>query len=157
MTLAHVHLAACHFPIIGTLLAIPLVLLVWRRLDLSTLWAAAIVLAISGVGAAVTVATGESAEELVEHVPSVNVDAIESHEESAELAAGLTIATGIAAIVLLAVAARRGAVPKLGVAALLGATTAAAGVAAWAGWLGGSIRHTELATSVEVVSADASD
>lgn len=157
MTLAHIHLVACHFPIVGVLLAIPLVLLVAWRLDFGALQAAAIVLVVSAVGAAVTVGTGEAAEELVEHVASVNSAAIEPHEEVAELAAGLTIADGVGAIVLLAIAARRRFVPRLGAAALLTGTIVTAGVAAWAGSLGGAIRHTEITSGANVASAEDDD
>lgn len=153
MTLAHIHLVACHFPIVGVLLAIPLLLLVWWRLDLGTLQAAAIVLVVSAVGAGVTVGTGDAAEELVEHVPSVNTAAIEAHEEVAELAAGLTIADGVGAVVLLAIAARRRFVPKLAAAALLAGTIVTAGVTSWAGSLGGAIRHTELTPGGNVAGA----
>jgi hypothetical protein len=157
MTLAHVHLAACHVPIVGTLLAIPVLLLAWRRLDLGVLSAAAIVLVLSALGAAITVGTGEAAEELVEQLPGVSEKAIGAHEEIAELAAALTVADGLGALALLAFAAWRRVVPRFGTAALLAGTIASASVAGWAGALGGRIRHTELSGTPDVASAEDAD
>jgi hypothetical protein len=157
MTLAHIHLVACHFPIVGTLVALPILAYAWLRLDRSAYLSAASVLVIAGVAAAVTVGTGDAAEELVEHQPGVAAAAIEAHEEAAEWAAGLTIANALVATAVLALAARRRALPAFGVAAALVGTIASAGAAARAGSLGGAIRHTELASAAAVGVVDVED
>ena len=145
MTLAHIHLMAVHFPSVGTALAIPLLVLAWWRLDRGVYLAAATVLAISGLAAALALGTGDSAEDLVEHLPDVASATVEAHEEAAELAATLTIVDGFVALVVLALASRRRALPAFGVAAVLLGTVASAGSLARTASLGGQIRHTELA------------
>lgn len=90
------HLLLNHLPIVGSFFGFALVLLsVVRRADAGALHAATLVLGLSAVGAAGAYFTGEDAEEVIEHRPSFNHDAVEEHEEGAPYALGALVATAI--------------------------------------------------------------
>lgn len=145
MDLAHLHLMLNHFPIIGSLLALPLLgIAAWRPLERSALIGAVVVLGISAIGAAGADFTGEPAEELVEELPGVSEHWIHEHEERAEVAVVLSVVNGLAALALLGWAYKKGRTPALGVAGLLALTAGTSGDMAWTGLAGGQIHHPEL-------------
>jgi len=146
MNAAHLHLVINHLPIIGACLSLPLVaLILWRRSDRGLILAAALTLVLTGVGALAALQTGEPAEEMVEHLPGTAESLIEPHEERAEVAAGLAVATALGALVVLGVAWRReGPLPVSLLATLLVASVATSGAMAWTGKAGGMIRHPEI-------------
>ena len=146
MNAAHLHLLVNHLPILGTFLAIPLIGLVfWRPRDRGLLVGAALILALSGLGAGAALSSGEGAEETVEHLPGVSERLIHAHEEAAEVAAGFA---GFAALAGLGVLGwglvREGGAHRLATAGVLVATLASAGAMAYTGSTGGVIRHEEI-------------
>lgn len=145
MDLAHLHLMLNHFPIIGSLLALPLLgIAAWRPQERSALVGAVLVLGVSAIGAAGADFTGEPAEELVEDLPGVSEHWIHEHEERAEVAVVLSVVNGLAALGVLGWAYNKGRTPALGVAGLLALTAATSGDMAWTGLAGGQIHHPEL-------------
>ncbi len=96
---AHLHLLVNHLPIIG--FALGLILLVatmFRRADRGMFLASVLVLVIAGGGALVAQFTGEPAEEIVEHLPDVPKNLIETHEGAATSA---TVSAAITALLAL--------------------------------------------------------
>ena len=145
MNPAHLHLLVNHFPIIGTYLALPLlVIAAWRRADRGALLAVVLVLAISGATAVAANLTGDPAESRVESLPSVSKHWIDEHSERADYATVVAVVTAVGAIGLLAWAMRRGETPLAGLAVLGFLTTISAGAMAWTGLAGGQIHHGEL-------------
>jgi len=145
MDATHLHLIVNHLPIMGSFLAVPvLILALWRRQEPYVFAAAALLLALGGVGAVVADQTGDRAEEAVEDLPGVSEHLIHEHEERAEVAVPLAVVTGLAGLAVLGWSLRRREVslPAGGVVLVLAVATA--GVAAWTGQAGGLIRHTEL-------------
>ena len=148
----HLHLMASHFPVIGVLLLIPLLLiaLVRRSDELSKLglWAAAGI-ALSGV---IVYLTGESTEEGVERLAGISETMIERHEEIALIS---TIALGVFGVLALVTLFRMRGKPLsrgIVVSALFG-VIALSGAFAWTANLGGKIRHSE----INVVASGASE
>ncbi|MGF7072806.1 hypothetical protein [Mucilaginibacter sp. 3215] len=79
----HIHLLITHLPIVGTALgAFVLIHGIWKR-NKDTLIAAYNVLIVSAIGAGIAYATGEGAEETIEHLKGISKHLIEDHEESA--------------------------------------------------------------------------
>jgi len=149
MDATHLHLLVNHLPILGTFLALPLlVLALWRRNEPWVLGAAVFLLFLGGAGAVVADESGDIAHEQVEDLAGVNRSQIREHEERAEVAVPMGVVTGLVGLGLLGWALKKRATPPLGVGALLVLSTVSAGVMAWTGQAGGLIRHSELGTNV---------
>lgn len=143
-SLAHLHLLLNHLPIVVTALGLLLLAVgILRRQE--GLSRTALAFFVGGALAALPVyLTGEPAEETVEGLPGVTRAIIGQHEDVALVAA---IAVGVlGAFALWALWRYRGAasLPRwVATAALLGSFVGS-GLMAWAGLLGGQIRHTEV-------------
>ncbi|KXB97110.1 MAG: hypothetical protein AA908_08670 [Chlorobi bacterium NICIL-2] len=97
MNAAFLHLAINHAPLFLSLIAAALLLGALVRRNRSLLSAGTWLVIAAGIGAVVTLQTGEQAEHLIEHVPGINAAAIEAHEESAKVAVLATVvAAGLA-------------------------------------------------------------
>lgn len=145
MNLAHLHLLLNHFPIIGSVLAIPLLgIAAWRTREWSAVLAPVVVLVIAGVCAIGANLTGEPAEELIEDRPGISERWIHEHEERADIATAFAVLGAVGAGGLLYLASRKGETPRLAVGGLLVLTLATNGVMAWTGLAGGRIHHPEL-------------
>ncbi len=144
----HLHLLVNHLPIVGTILALPILgLALLGKSGPGAFHSAVLLLVISAGGAVVANSTGEGAEDGVESLPGVSDALIEEHEERAEVALALSIAAGVGALGLLGFSAIRRRPPGRALLGLLTALTIAAAAAmAWTGNSGGVIRHTELRT-----------
>ncbi len=146
MNAAHAHLLVNHLPIIGAMLAVPLLALAalipkQRGLVL----AAAVVLTLGAAGGGLALASGDAAEDVVEGLPGVSEADIEAHEERAEVAIGFAVVAALASLAAAGLEIDRGTpAPRLAVLGLLVLSLANAGVMAWTGASGGVIRHTEI-------------
>lgn len=149
MNVTHLHLLLNHFPIIGTLIAGSL--MAWalfkNNAGLKNI-TAVLVLAIT-VFAFVADQTGESAEENVEHIAGISEAAIEAHEDAAGPAMLAHMLAGLACIAFLVAERRKLPMAKNLFIAAFAITVVAFGLMARAGWLGGKIRHTEIAGTVQ--------
>lgn len=145
MSWPYLHVAVNHIPIIGTPIA--LVLLVWGLArgsrDLARAGLTGTIL-FGAVGWGV-VQTGERAEEALEdaRVSWFDEDRAEEHEERAEKAMYVGLAT--AGLAVLALWLARGGRPVLGPApwGVAGLLLITAGLLVWAALAGGEIRHDE--------------
>lgn len=146
MNAAHVHLLVNHLPIIGAMLAVPLlVLAVLMRKQRGLVVAAAVVLTIAAGGGGLALVSGDAAEDVVEGLPDVRKDDVHAHEERAEVAIGFAVVAALASLAVAGLELDRGtAAPRLAVLGLLVLSIANAGVMAWTGASGGVIRHTEI-------------
>jgi hypothetical protein len=144
MNAAHVHLMLNHFPVIGTILA--MLLLLGGLIAKSDILRNAALAAFALV-ALITLPvyfTGESAEQLVESMPGVTKNVIERHADAAMIALIAIETLGVlaaAALVLFQQAPR--AAQRL-VVVSLAVSVFAGGWLAWTANLGGQIRHTEI-------------
>lgn len=146
MNAAHVHLLVNHLPIIGAMLAVPLLLLaVLMRKQRGLVIAAAVVLTIAAGGGGLALVSGDAAEDVVEGLADVRKDDVHAHEERAEVAIGFAVVAALASLAVAGLELDRGTpAPRLAVLGLLVLSLANAGAMAWTGASGGVIRHTEI-------------
>jgi len=141
---AHLHLVVNHFPIIGTILGLG-ILLAGIILKNNTVKNTAYCLFIvAAIFAAFSMGTGEGAEEMVEDMPSVGKQIIHEHEEMAEKLAIVLYFLGVISFVGLVSNFKNWA--KANLVSYLALTVACVGVflGQQTGTTGGEIRHTEI-------------
>lgn len=152
---AHLHLIVNHFPIIGTILGLG-ILITGIILKNNTVKSTAYVLFIvAAIFAAFSMGTGEGAEELVEDMPSVGKQIIHEHEEMAEKLAIVLYVLGVISIAGLFLNYKKLASAKL--VSFVALIIAIVGVffAQQTGTTGGEVRHTEIrANSVPIAGGE---
>jgi uncharacterized membrane protein len=147
MNQTHIHLLITHLPIIGAVLgAFVLLHGIWRKSN-STLIAAYNILIISAIGAVIAYATGEGAEETVEHLQGISKNVIEEHAESALTSLIGLIVIGVIAVAGLYVTLKNTSLTRPLALLALAASLIGFGLIARTGYLGGQIRHTEIGTN----------
>lgn len=141
---AHLHMVVNHFPIIGTILGLGILIggLVFKNNSIkNTAYCLFIVAALFSFA---SMNTGEGAEEIAEKLPDVTDQIIHEHEEAAEKLALVLYFLGAISIVGLYLNVKKNA--KANLVSFLALTVAAVGVflAQQTGTTGGEIRHTEI-------------
>ena len=144
MNAAHLHLLLNHIPVIGIPISgVLLVLAVATKQQAQV----RIALGFTVVLALLTVPvylSGEPAEEIVEDLPGVPHAVLEEHEEIAEVTFVVTEVLGALALLGLALAWKRGKVPKPLAYGSLVLVLIASSLLARTAYSGGQIRHTEI-------------
>lgn len=141
---AHLHLVVNHFPIIGTILGLG-ILIAGLFFKNDTIKNTAYCLFIVGaIFAFASMATGEGAEEMVEDMPTVGKKIIHVHEEMAEKLAIVLYLLGIVSMAGLYTNSKKHAQAKL--ISFLTLAIAAIGIILGikTGTTGGKVRHTEI-------------
>ncbi len=141
---AHLHMVVNHFPIIGTILGLGILIggLVFKNNSIkNTAYCLFIVAALFSFA---SMNTGEGAEEIAEKLPDVTDQIIHEHEEAAEKLALVLYILGAISIVGLYLNVKQNA--KANIVSFVALTVAAVGVflAQQTGTTGGEIRHTEI-------------
>ncbi len=154
MDTTHLHLLLNHFPIVGTLIGIGVMLYGYITRSEETKKAALWTWALMAIVAIPVFLTGEPAEESVENLAGVSEPMIEAHEEAAELAIWLMGALGLLSVanLLLAWFKQPAAKSAFLVSTLLSAAVFAAMTRT--GYLGGQIRHSEIRTEQAVAGTE---
>jgi uncharacterized membrane protein len=98
---AHLHLLVNHFPIIGTIFGLGILISGMLLKNNSVKNTAYIIFIVAAVFSAFSMGTGEGAEELVEDLPNIGKQIIHEHEEIAEKFAIIMYATGLFALLSL--------------------------------------------------------
>lgn len=146
MDFTHLHLIITHLPIFGILLGILVLVYGLYTNSSQTLFASYLVFSVACLGGLIAYVTGESAEETVEHIGGISKSLIESHEESAELSViGFGILWIISFLVLFFNNKLMAFNRKIAIVILILSIICFA-LAARTGYLGGQIRHTEVAS-----------
>ena len=141
---AHLHMVVNHFPIIGTILGLGILVagIIFKNNAVkSTAYGLFVVAA---VFAAFSMGTGEGAEEIAEKLPSVTDQVIHEHEEMAEKLALVLYALGLVSLVGFYSNFKNHA--KANLISYLVVVISVVGVflAQQTGTTGGEIRHTEI-------------
>ena len=141
---AHLHMVVNHFPIIGTILGLGILVTGIILKNNSVKSTAYALFVVAAVFAAFSMGTGEGAEELVEDMPSVGKQVIHEHEEMAEKLAIVLYALGVIALIGLFMNFKNKASTKY--VSYVALVVAVIGVffAQQTGTTGGEIRHTEI-------------
>ena len=141
---AHLHLLVNHFPIIGTIFGLGILitgLVLQNKTLINTAYALFIIAAIFGFA---SMYTGEGAEEAVEDFPNIGKRIIHEHEEIAEkLALLLYVLAGISIVGLFLNIKNHAKAKWVSFLALIIAVVGVL-VAKEVGTSGGEIRHTEI-------------
>ncbi len=143
MNAAHIHLVLNHFPIIGMIFSVVLVLTGRARRNPELARAGVMTMVITALIAIAVYLTGEPAEEIVEHLAGRSEDIIELHE-TAGLVSLISLEVLGAFSFLGLIAYRRPSVMPNGF--LLTLLLLGLAVGTWVGWtshLGGQISHEE--------------
>lgn len=145
MSPVHLHLLLNHVAIMAALFSVPLFLfgLIRKNETIQNVSYAGFVLA--AIAAIPVFLTGEPAEDAVEKLPGVLESIIEQHETMAEIAIWLVVVTGIIALGALLRSKIHFFRSRVIVLAMVVASIASASVISYTGYLGGQIRHTEIA------------
>jgi uncharacterized membrane protein len=139
--MAYLHLLSNHFPILGSLFGILLLVVALLKPSFNTTFSAYIILIISGIGGIVAYFTGEPAEESIEHVRGISHKVIHIHEEMAENSLFfIFLLTATAIIGLWAERSKWESTKKIELFALVVGIVAFI-LFAFTGYLGGHIRH----------------
>ena len=147
---AHLHMVVNHFPIIGTIFGFG-ILIVGLVLKNKTLINTSYVLFIvAGIFGAISMGTGEGAEELVEDMPNIGKQIIHEHEELAEKLALLLYILGGLSLAGLFLNFKNHSKAKLLSFLILVIATAGLFLVQKVGTSGGEIRHTEIRVNTDV-------
>lgn len=141
---AHLHMVLNHFPIIGTILGLGILIAGMIFKNNSVKSTAYILFIVAAIFAAFSMGTGEGAEELVEDMPSVGKQIIHEHEETAEKLAIILYVLGVISLGGLFLNYKNNS--KANLVSYVAVVVALVGVffAQQTGTTGGEIRHTEI-------------
>jgi uncharacterized membrane protein len=152
---AHLHMVVNHFPIIGTILGLGILITGMILKNNSVKNTAYCLFIVAAVFAAFSMGTGEGAEELVEDMPSVGKQIIHEHEEMAEKLAIVLYVLGVISLGGLFLNYKNNS--KANLISYVAVVVAFVGVffAQQTGTTGGEIRHTEIrANAVQTSGAE---
>ncbi len=141
---AHLHLLVNHFPILGTLFGLGILIAGMLLKNNSVKNTSYILFVVAAIFAAFSMGTGEGAEELVEDLPNIGKQIIHEHEEMAEKFAILMYVTGFLGLLSLYSSIKNHKLAKTFSLITLVLALLAAILAKSVGTTGGEIRHTEI-------------
>lgn len=146
MDQTHIHLLITHLPIFGSLLGtLVLGYGMWKKSDTTQL-ASYYLLVISAIGAVIAYLTGEAAEETVENIQGISENIIEQHADFATYALVALITVGVFSLVGIYFKSTKSTFAKPIATITLFLALVSFGLVARTGYLGGQIRHTEIAS-----------
>jgi uncharacterized membrane protein len=146
---AHLHMVVNHFPIIGTILAIGILIAGLFTKNNGVKNTSYFLFIIAAIFGALSMGTGEGAEDLVKNLPNVGWEIIHEHEEIAEKLALLLYVLGLLSVVALYLNYKKNAKEKIVSFIILGIALASLVVVQKVGTSGGEIRHTEIRANSE--------
>ena len=141
---AHLHLVVNHFPIIGTILALGVLIAGFFLKNSSVKNTAYGLFIVSAIFAALSMSTGEGAEEIVEDMPNIGRRIIHVHEEIAEKLTIVLYLLGGISVLGLVLNLKNHAKAKFISIVVLIVAIGAIYLAQLVGTTGGEIRHTEI-------------
>ncbi|WP_309612513.1 DUF2231 domain-containing protein [Flavobacterium sp.] len=151
---AHLHLLVNHFPIIGTIFGLGILIagIVFKNNTVKNV--SYIIFIVAAIFAFIGMSTGEGAEELVEDMPNIGKEIIKEHEELAEKLAIVLYLLG--AVSLLGLYANIKNHSKAKLTSFLVLVIAVIGVvlAKSVGTSGGEIRHTEIRANGQPIQSN---
>ncbi len=143
---AHLHMVVNHFPIIGTIFGLGILIAGLVLKNNTAINIAYILFIVAALFGFASMYTGDGAEEMVEDFPSVGKQIIHEHEELAEKFAILLYALGALSIGGLFLNIKNHAKAKLLSFAVLVVAVVGVIMAKEVGTSGGEVRHTEIRT-----------
>jgi uncharacterized membrane protein len=154
MTDAHYHLVVNHFPIIGTIFGLGILIAGILSKNTVVKNVAYVLFIIAAAFAAFSMATGEGAEEVVEDMPNVGKHIIHEHEEMAEKLALVLYVLGAVSLLGLYTNFKKHSKAKLVSFLALVVAVVAVFLAQQVGTSGGEIRHTEIRKDFKATNSE---
>jgi uncharacterized membrane protein len=154
---AHLHMLVNHFPIIGTLLGLGILITGLLLKNNSVKNTAYVLFIIAVIFGAFSMATGDGAEELVEDMPNIGHQIIHEHEEMAEKFILVMYATGIFSILSIFTSVKKHKWARIFAFITLLLALTASILAKNVGTSGGEIRHTEIRTNQAIPAPSGSE
>lgn len=152
MNSTHIHLLLNHFPIIGTLIGSAVLLYSIIKDQNTGKLTGSFIILIMAIIAIPVLLTGEPAEESVEHLSGISKTLIHDHEEASEKAFWLMEITGILSFLAILLYKTKSALASKAFWICFAFSAVTFFAMAWAGNLGGKIRHPE--TSSTLINMD---
>ncbi len=154
---AHLHMVVNHFPIIGIILGLGVLIIGFLLKNSTIINTAYGLLIVSAIFAAISMATGDVAEEMVEDFPSIGKKIIHEHEEIAEKLALVLYVLGFISVTGLYLNIKKHS--KSYLISVLAIAIGILGIylAQKTGTTGGKIRHTEIRTTSNASAVMISD
>ncbi len=154
---AHLHMVVNHFPIIGIILGLGVLIIGFLLKNSTIINTAYGLLIVSAIFAAISMATGDGAEEMVEDFPSIGKKIIHEHEEMAEKLALVLYVLGFISVTGLYLNIKKHS--KSYLISVLAIAIGILGIylAQKTGTTGGEIRHTEIRTTSNASAVMISD
>jgi len=147
MDATRIHLVITHLPVFGLFLGFFALFYGFLVKNKGVNIVSLAIIVVAMAGGSIAFQTGESAENAVENIADVSHDAIEVHEESAELTNIFTIGLGLVALVALYGEAKGKGFAKKVIVAVLVLSVVSFYFVARTALLGGKIRHTEISNT----------
>ncbi len=141
---AHLHMVVNHFPIIGTIFGLGILIAGIVMKNNAVKNTAYVLLIVAAVFGFASMSTGEGAEELVEDMPTVGKEIMHEHEELAEKFVLVLYVTGAFALLSLIATAKKHAKANLFSWITLLLAVVSVVLAKEVGTSGGEVRHTEI-------------
>lgn len=141
---AHLHMVVNHFPIIGTIFGIAILITGLLLKNDSLKNTAFILFIIAAVFGLLSMGTGEGAEEIVEDFPGIGKAIIHEHEELAEKFALLLYVTGFFSLISIITSVKKFRLAKIFSLITLILALLSGIISVNVGISGGEIRHTEI-------------
>lgn len=145
---AHLHMIVNHFPIIGTIFGLGILITGVLLKNNSVKNTAYVLFVVSAIFAAFSIGTGDGAEDIAEKLPGVTKQIIHEHEELAEKLAILLYILGLVSIGGIFLNIKNHAKAKLVSIIAIIVGIVAVFFAVEVGTSGGEVRHTEIRTNV---------
>jgi len=140
----HLHLALNHFPVIGLAIGIFVLLFGFLLRKDQVKETALAIFIFSALMAIAANYTGEGAEDLVENLPGISEQYIETHEDKAEVFLTMMLVLGGISLITLILAIKKMKWAIYGYILVILIAIATAFAAKEVGTSGGEIRHTEI-------------
>lgn len=144
MDATHLHLVLTHFPIVGTIIGIAILVYGLFSKNLEIQKVALVTFVLMSIVTIPVFLTGGEAEETVEHIAGVSEQIIEDHEELAEKAIWLMGLLGVLSLIGFYAMVKKRSFAKTVTIITLVISLGTFGIFAQVGNLGGQIRHTEI-------------
>jgi uncharacterized membrane protein len=154
MNQTHLHLLITHLPIFGLILGGIVLSYGLSAKSNDTKIASYLLFMISSIGAGIAYLTGEAAEETVEHIQGIVESNIKTHEEFALFAISSMIILVVVSILGVYLTYRKSLYTRTTAFTILTISLVCFGLVARTGYLGGQIRHTEIANNPNNSSED---
>lgn len=143
MNASQIHLALTHVPVILSFIGLVILIVSFFKKNETLIKTAFYIFLAAGLFTIPVYFTGESSEEIVEHLPGVSENLIERHEDMAGIALVIISISAIVSLVSLVVSRFPGLAKLIKLTVLFFALGSAA-VMAQTAHLGGQIRHSEI-------------